>query len=861
MLRWALVVVVLLSAAPLEAQRLPRTVVPDHYDIAITPDLATATFAGTTRIRVRLDKPSTEIVVNAAEIAFEAVTIAAAGRTQTAKVTLDAAREQATLTVAESIPAGAAEISITYRGILNGQLRGLYLSHANNRRYAVTQLEATDARRMFPSFDEPSFKATFALTATIDAGDTAISNGAVIADTPGPGAGKHTLTFDLTPRMSTYLVALAVGDFVCNEGKAGTVPVRVCSTPDKKALTGFALEAIQKVLEYFDTYYALKYPFKKLDVVAVPDFAAGAMENTAAIFYREEYLLADPKSTSVGTRKLIAGILGHEIAHQWFGNVVTMAWWDDLWLNEGFATWAANKPVSAWKPEWNLELLDILANQTALRLDSLQSTRPVRSSASTPAEISELFDGIAYEKGAAVLRMVESWLGPEVFRKGVNAYIERFKYGNAAAEDFWGTLATTSGQPVDRVMASFVNQPGVPLVHVDVECGANGATATLTQDRYVEGAASGQPSATWSIPVCLKTSAGKTICEVMSAKSATLKLDACPRWVLPNAGARGYYRTSYAPEMLRKIAAGIASVTSAERIGLLSDEWALVRSGRHDVGSYLDLASAFGSERTAEVMTTLANTLNAIGDDLTTPASRPAYRQWVSTLLKPALNAVGWARPGELESRQELRAVVVRTLGYTARDPEVLAKSRELVLAELKKPGTVDPTLLGVVINLAAIEGGPALYDMYLARAKAADDPEEKYRYLHALGSFTDAALARRTFDYILGPEVRGQDAKLFVADLLANPSINALAWQTLKERWAEVQKKTGEFVGNTIIVSALGAFCDARTRNDVRQFFDTHKVPEAERTLQQSLERIAACARRAETQAPRLEAWLTSRR
>ncbi|HMC78627.1 MAG TPA: M1 family metallopeptidase [Vicinamibacterales bacterium] len=859
--RSALVVVVLLSAARVEAQRLPRTVVPDHYDISVAPDLANATFAGTTRIRVRLDKPSTEVVLNAAEIAFDSVTIAAGGRTQTAKVALDAAREQATFTVAEPIPAGAAEIDIAYRGILNGQLRGLYLSQANNRRYAVTQLEATDARRMFPSFDEPAFKATFALTATIDAGDTAISNGVVVSDTPGPGAGKHTLKFDVTPKMSTYLVALAVGDFVCSEGTPGTPPVRVCSTPDKKALTGFAVEAARKVIEYYDTYYTTKYPFKKLDIVAVPDFSAGAMENTGAIFYREEYLLAAPESASVGTRKLIASVLGHEIGHQWFGDLVTMAWWDDIWLNEGFATWAANKPVSAWKPEWNLELLDILSNQAALRLDSLQSTRPVRSSANSPAEISELFDGIAYEKSGAVLRMVESWLGPEVFRKGVNAYIERFKYGNATAEDFWGTLATSSGQPVDRVMASFVNQPGVPLVHVDVACGAGGATATLTQDRFVEGAAPGQPSPPWSIPVCLKTSSGKITCEVMSAKTAALKLDACPAWVLPNAGARGYYRTSYSPEMLRKIAAGIAAVSSAERIGLLSDEWALVRAGRHDVGSYMDLASVFGSERTPEVLANLTGTLRGIGEDLTTPASRPAYRQWVSKLLKPALKDVGWeAKPGELESRQELRAIIVRTLG-AARDPEVLAKSRELVLGELKKPGTVDPTLLGVVVHLAAIDGSPALYDMYLARAKAADDPEEKYRYLHALASFTDEALARRTLAYVLGPEIRSQDAKLFLADMLTNPSINLVAWQMLKERWAEVQKKTGEFVGNTIVVSALGAFCDARMGGEVSQFFETHKVPDAERTLQQSLERIAACARRAETQAPKLSAWLTSRR
>ena len=314
---------------------------------------------------MKLERPAKTITLNAAEIAFDSVTVVAGGSSQTAKVSLDPAREQATFTLTREIPAGEAQIDLKYKGILNDQLRGLYLSQANNRRYAVSQLEATDARRMFPSFDEPALKATFKLAATIDKNDHAISNGAVVSDQPGPGTGKHTVTFETTPKMSTYLVALAVGDFVCSAGNADGIPIRVCSTPDKKGQTGLALEAAAEVMRYYNKYYQVKYPFKKLDVVAVPDFAAGAMENTAAIFYRETDLLADPKGASVKVRRDIASILAHEMAHQWFGDLVTMRWWDDIWLNEGFATWMASKPLKAWKPDWHMELEEVKSNQKA----------------------------------------------------------------------------------------------------------------------------------------------------------------------------------------------------------------------------------------------------------------------------------------------------------------------------------------------------------------------------------------------------------------------------------------------------------------------------------------------------------------
>src|SRR5262245_40146354 len=512
-------VILLLSTALLaSAQRLPTIVTPEHYDLSFVVDLARERFEGTETIRVTVAEPTSRIVLNAIDLQFKSVTIGVGAAAQTATVTLDEAKQTATFTVPQPIAKGATEIHVRYSGILNHQLRGFYASEAKGRKYAVTQFESTDARRAFPCFDEPAFKATFAVTATVDRGDTAISNGKVVSDVPGPAMTQHTLTFATSPKMSSYLVAIAVGDFRCLEGGAEGVPIRICATPDKKDLGHIALDAAQQILTLYNRYYAIKYPFGKLDVVAVPDFAAGAMENTAAIFYRETDLLADSKSASVATRKNIASILAHEMAHQWFGDLVTMQWWDDLWLNEGFATWMANKPLAAAHPDWLVPVDEALENQKALEVDSLNSTRPIQVEANTPEEIEELFDAITYEKGASVLRMVERFVGAETFRKGVNAYLQERAYGNATSEDFSKALSAASGKPVERILPTFVNQPGFPLIDVAVSCSGGRATLTLKQQRF--GLGSGESAAAantrWQVPICLKTGGqATTTCDVL----------------------------------------------------------------------------------------------------------------------------------------------------------------------------------------------------------------------------------------------------------------------------------------------------------------------------------------------------------
>src|SRR3954468_19323206 len=518
----ALLAATFLTALPASAQRLPTTVVPSHYDLAFVVDLARERFEGTETIQVDVKESTAKVVLNALDIDFHDVTIGSGAAAQTATVTLDEPSQTATLTVAKPLPRGSSEIHAKFSGILNTKLRGFYVSKTKLRKYAVTQFEATDARRAFPCFDEPSFKATFGVTLTIDRGDTAIANGKVLSDVPGPAATQHTMKFSTTAKMSPYLVAMTVGDFKCVEGAADNIPIRICATPDKRELTHIALESAQQILKFYNSWYSIKYPFGKLDVVAVPDFAAGAMENTGAIFYRETDLLADSKSASVGTRKTIASILAHEMAHQWFGDLVTMQWWDDIWLNEGFATWMANKPLAAAHAEWNVDVDEAEENRTALSLDSLKTTRPIHADVSTPAQIDEAFDAIAYQKGAAVLRMLESYVGAETFKKGVNAYLQAHAYGNAGAEDFSKAIAAASGKPVERILPTFVNQPGVPLLNVALAC-VNGRTSvTLTQQRFFVDA-SNTESGRWHIPICLKAP-GQTLpsCAVLTEESRTM---------------------------------------------------------------------------------------------------------------------------------------------------------------------------------------------------------------------------------------------------------------------------------------------------------------------------------------------------
>jgi aminopeptidase N len=842
------------------AQRLPEAAVPENYKLSFTPDLDKATFEGDETISIRVMTPTNEITLNAADITFNEATISSGGITQRANVVLDKDKESVVLAVGKQLPVGVATVHIGYTGILNSEMRGFYLGKdEQGRKYAATQFESTDARRAFPSFDEPAYKATFDISTVADNGQVAISNSKVVSDTPGPG-GRHTVRFATSPRMSSYLAALVVGNFEYIEGEADGIPIRVYTTPGKKEMGKFALETAEHVLSYYDKYFSIKYPYGKLDLIGIPDFSAGAMENTACITFREVLLEIDEKQGSVDLKKTIASVVAHEMAHQWFGDLVTMKWWDDIWLNEGFATWMSSKPIQAWKPDWNFNLDDVSNTGGTLNTDSLANTRPIHQAAETPAQIQELFDGIAYGKAASVLRMLEAYLGEETFRAGVNAYIQKHQYANATEADFWDAQAKTSKKPVDQVMPTFVKQAGVPIIDVRSQCSGASTAVTLEQRRYFYDREKFQAAndQLWKVPLCMKSSAGAEKCELLTKKEATFTLPGCSTWVLANAGATGYYRAGYQADTVRALANDAESKLSpAERIALQADIWASVRVGREPVGDYLALAQGLGSDRNRAVMDGVLGRLNFIGRYLVTESDRESYRVWMRSYLAPMLKDVGWeARPGESDEQRTLRSRMFNALGYDAHDPEVLAQARKVADKALEDPSSVDRQIAGGAMALAALNGGEDFYDRLMTALKNPKSPEEYYMYLFTLPQFTDPKLLQRTLDYAISPDVRSQDALGVISGVMNNPEGQKQAWDFVLAHWDAVQKAGGPFA-SAQIVGSTSSFCDAHMRDQVVEFFAAHKVEAAERTYRQSIERINNCVDLKSRQEPQLASWL----
>jgi aminopeptidase N len=865
-----------------QAQRLSGGGHPEHYSLTLTPDLLTATFSGEETIDVVLDSPSKSITLNAAEIKFGEVkayvlpvasydhgklgsqptalnAIEADGHPQIATTTLDGSKEQATFTFANELPAGRIMLAIRYTGILNDKLRGFYLSKTKARNYAVTQFEPTDARRAFPCFDEPAMKATYDITMVVDSGDTVISNTNIISDEAGPVAGKHTLRFATTPKMSTYLVAFLVGDFKCTDGKSDGVPIRACSTPDKVELTKFAVESAKYVLHYYDNYFGIKYPMPKLDMVALPDFEAGAMENFGCITYRETDLLVNSKTGDIPSKKRVAVVVAHEMAHQWFGDMVTMQWWDNLWLNEGFATWMETKPVAEWHPEWNFPQDDAQDLDNTLNLDAQKTTRTIRAMANTPDEINEMFDGISYGKGGAVLGMVENYLGKEVFRQGVHNYLQAHMYGNATAEDFWNAQTANSHLPVDKIMSSFVTHPGVPLLTLS-ERQASGVPVTQSRFFLSAMAAAGKDER-WSVPVCLKTS-GQPICRVLTPEDSAIPLpmDAGMPMLYANAGGKGYYRTAYTPTQYSAIVAKAErGLTPAEKIGLLGDRWALVRSGKAPVGGYLDLVVALKGDANAAVMDTAHRQLEKVDSDIATDEDRALFAALMRRQFGPVYAALGSPEKGESFDRQQLRGTLFEMLG-AAGDPAVLAQARELTArtfaVDNKKDKTLDSSLADAAVLVSARNGDAALYDKVLAVSKGSTDPGEKTDALRTLARFEDPALVSRTLDYVASGAVRNQDSWTLLVALLRDRGTRDQTWGYIKKNWDKVHAQLTVSSGAEV-VRATGSFCAVQQRDEVVGFFATHKVEASERTLAKAVDSIDDCIQLRSAQESDFHRWL----
>jgi puromycin-sensitive aminopeptidase len=825
--------------------RLPTTVAPERYEIRLTPDLATATFTGEETVSIRVHEPVRHIVLNAAELELRTISVQAAdGRIIGGDVVLDSENEQATLKLSAEIIPGQWQLRIFFSGILNDKLHGFYRStykdaYGEEKPLASTQFESTDARRAFPCWDEPAFKAVFAVTLVIDPQLTAISNARLIREIDLPDVRKKEVVFADTVKMSTYLVAFIVGEFEATEPvTAGNATLRVWAVPGKRHLGRVAMEIGSFSLSYFSTYYDIPYPGDKLDLIAIPDFASGAMENLGAITFRETALLVDPEKATRGELERVADVVSHENAHMWFGDLVTMKWWNGLWLNEAFATFMEMLAVDAWKPEWRRWESFTVSRAAAMQVDGLKSTRPIEFPVQRPEEAAGMFDVLTYEKGASVLRMLEQYLGADAFRDGIRLYLQRHEYANAETTDLWDAIEASTGQPVRALMDSWIFQAGYPLVSV----ARTAAGLVLSQEIFQYLADSERSDRRWHVPIFLRAGInGRTFAKtiLLSDRQSSVELPGKPDWVVVNAGAHGFYRVRYSADLLESLRRDPQKQLSAvERFGLVSDTWAATLAGLTALPEYLDLIGGLRDETDINVWTAVlgaAHQLNRIVDD----AQRRVLQERLRAILLPAVERLGWAaRPGENELESQLRGDLIAALGTVAEHGACQKRARELYGLYEKSSASVDRNLIPGLVAIVAYTGNRADYDKFESKFKNAQTPQEETRYLFALASFRPADLIERTLQLTLNGEVRTQNAPYLMRNILLNIDARAKAWHFMTENWDEMLK---QYPDNSIprMCEGIVGLVSAELETEVKDFFSKHPVKQGTKQLEQHLERL----------------------
>jgi puromycin-sensitive aminopeptidase len=840
--------------------RLPTHVRPAAYDASLSLDVDGQAFTGTMRLDLVLSRPEVELVLHAHALQLTRAHVRCAAREEDAAVSVATASETVTLRCASPVPAGLATLELAWSGKVTEGLRGLYAAGGG---ILATQFEAADARRVFPCFDEPGFKAPWRLTIEAPKGIAVLSNGAPERD-EDLGA-RRRIRFAETPPLPSYLVALVAGRL---ESHAGTsirkVPVRTFAQPEKLSLTAFGQDVAVEVLPRLEDYFGVPYAFGKLDQVGLPEFEAGAMENAGLITYREVALLLDPATASLAQKKRVAEVVTHELSHQWFGNWVTMTWWDDLWLNEAFATWMAYKIVDQWNPAWRVWLDFDQGKAAAQHLDALRSTHPIRAEIHDVAEAGEAFDLITYEKGGAVLRMIEGYLGEERFRDGIRLYMRRHARGNAVADDLWGALGEASKEPVLELANAWIRQPGFPVVHASRQ----GRVLRLEQRRFFSDPGAAREAATWPVPLVVRTvdaGGARTQRFLLRDARAEVRLegDGEPELVVVNAGASGFYRVAYDAAGLEALTRNLPGLETAERIALLSDEWALVRAGERDVGAFLTLCAGFSGEEDYAVLDEIVARLAAVEHRLVADPDRAALQRFVARLFHPQLVRTGWeAAPGEADAVRLRRAAAVRALGLVARDAQAAAEARLRLDRWLAgdRP-SLEANLHDPSVTMVARDGDAARFERFRALFAAEKDPAFRRRYLLALAAFEEPALAARAIDLAFSEEVPLQDSAFFVGALLGNRVAREPAWARIRADWDRLHARIGAApMLLRRVVEAMGALVERRHLEEAQVFLDAHPLDEAKQAIAQTLERLRQDVELRERTQRAIGRWLSTR-
>ncbi|MDR7115287.1 M1 family metallopeptidase [Caulobacter sp. BE254] len=749
------------AAAATVTTQLPRGVVPTHYDLAFTPDADKLSFTASVKIDIEVAAPTRTITLQAADLTFARAQIAGPGGANegAAKVSVDAQAQTATFTFDKPVAKGAHVLAIDYSGKIYKQAAGLfaldYDTAQGKKRALYTQFENSDARRFIPSWDEPFFKATYDVQVTVPTGQMAVGN-MPISKTQDLGGGKSKVTFATSPRMSTYLLFFALGEFDRATAKVGDVEMGVITKKGDLAKADFALKSAGPILQWYNDYFGAPYPLPKLDHIAAPGQSQffGAMENWGAIFYFEYYLLDDPAISTQADRQAIYTVVAHEMAHQWFGDLVTMSWWDDLWLNEGFASWMESRAAERFHPEWNVQLASVANRETAMGLDSLSTAHPVVQHVETVDQASQAFDAITYEKGEAVIRMLEAYVGPDAWRDGVRAYIKAHAHGSSTTDDLWVEVEKAAGKPITAIAHDFTLQPGVPLITVDAgACAAGKTPVTLTQGEFSRDKPTKTPLA-WRVPVSAQVAGSSTVAKTLvEGGKGSLSVAGCGP-VVVNAGQAGYFRTLYTPKAFAGVSASFAKLPAIDQLGVISDAWALGLNGQQPVTDALDLVMATPADADPQVWGKVASILTNIdGMYDGAPAERAAFRKLAVARLSPVFQQVGWtAKAGEPGPVATLRATLITSLG-TLGDAAVIAEAKRRYAADKTDPTAVPGPLRKPILAVVGRNADAAAWDALRAQAQAEKTPLIRDQLYTQLASAADPALAAKALALALTDE------------------------------------------------------------------------------------------------------------
>lgn len=826
--------------------KLYDTIKPVNYTLDLTPDIGSFTFSGSEKITFKLEAASKQLVFHANKLNV----VSAKLGDQSVEINYDKDEETVTFSFADEVKAGEHQLEIKLTGEildgLYGWYRSKYKDGGETKWLAVTQFEATSARNAFVCIDEPSAKATFDVTLNVDPGHTAISNAEIVkSETTG---GVKSVKFAQTPIMSTYLLAFLVGEFEYIEttNDEGVI-VRVYTTAGKKEQGQFAMDVAAKTLSFYKDYFGIAYPLTKLDMIAVPDFAAGAMENWGAVTYRETAILVDDKNSSLATKQWTAMVVAHELAHQWFGNLVTMGWWTDLWLNEGFASWVEYLAVDHLFPEWNMWTQFVTDDYAHARdLDALDNTHPVEVEVHHPREIDEIFDAISYQKGASVIRMLHAYLGEADFKKGLHNYLVKHSYGNAATADLWAALEAASGKPVGKIMGAWTSTPGYPLVNFEF----GKQETTITQTRYFADPKGVDATTTWPIPLDIRD--GLLMEDARLVLSAEGQND-----VKPNKGQTGFYAVGYTEDWLKKLAPMLSSkdMPVVDKFGVLSDTFDLIKSGKLTSVAGLELIANLQNETDMAVWDGMLDGLGSImgiADDET----MDELEQFGSWLAKPRFDQLGWEpQAGESHFDALLRP---RLIGLVGRDDEAtLARARELFTA-----GDIHADIRGAVYALVARYGDESTYETFYAMYKATEDQEEQGRLTRAMAQFKQPELAERTLKFGLSAEVRASDSIRPVLGVVLNRYTSEIGWKFIQDNWDTIVQRYGNggHLLTYFVDSIGGAFSSQEKADEVKEFFATHEAKGAERKVKQAIERIELKAAWRERDLESIKTYLKNR-